>query len=71
MSRGEGMGNGKMMADWNGLDACTSEIGEEDGNGAERWKDRPGTKPSLADRCYTGGETRCVRERGTLFSVGE
>ena len=50
---------------WNGLDACVIA-----GREMER-KGRPGTKPSLADRCYIGGETRGVpRERGTLFSVG-
>lgn len=35
-------------------------------NGAERWKGRPGTKPSLADRCYIGGETRCTRTRNAF-----
>ena len=58
---------GRMEKDggWNGLDACVIA-----GREMER-KGRPGTKPSLADRCYIGGETRGVpRERGTLFSVG-
>lgn len=35
-------------------------------NGAERWRGRPGTKPSLADRCYIGGETRCTRARNAF-----